>query len=52
MNKERVKLIVKNIELLIDSLKKELNETETEDVGEQIITTIPYVEDYDEVFSG
>ena len=48
MDKERVKLIVKNMELLVNALKQELNEPnphEDESVG------LPYEEDYDEVFS-
>jgi len=49
MNKERVKLIVRNMELLIDALKQELNEDAP--VQEEV-STVPYQEDYDEVFSG
>jgi len=49
MNKEKLKLIVHNLELLVDSLKSEIYS----DVGaykakyEEIA---PYISDYDEVF--
>ena len=48
MNKEKIKLIVRNMELLVDALKQELNEDEP--VEE--ISTVPFEDsDYDEVFS-
>jgi hypothetical protein len=52
MNTERVKLIVKNMELLLHSLKQELNSAPEEIVndGEALIT--PFEEEYDEAFSG
>ena len=43
MDKERVALIVKNIELLVEALKKELNDSAPS-------ITEKYIEDYDEVF--
>lgn len=48
MNKERLKLIVKNLELLTQSLKKELEMDETTELDYEEIK--PYIEDYDEVF--
>jgi hypothetical protein len=48
MNKEKVKLIVKNMELLVDALKKELDENQSFFEG---VNTVPFREDYDEVFS-
>jgi hypothetical protein len=45
MNKEKVKLIIKNIELLVESLKSELySEEQKLKVGQNKIN------DYDEVF--
>lgn len=48
MEKERVELIVKNMELLVESLKKELDLEEKPEFNYDEIT--PYLEDYDEVF--
>jgi len=48
MNKERLKLIVKNLELLTQSLKKELEIDEIPELDYGEIK--PYIEDYDEVF--
>lgn len=45
---ERLKLIVRNLELLVDSLKKELNLDERLEYNYEEIK--PYLEDYDEVF--
>lgn len=48
MDKERVKLIVKNLELLVQSLKEELeSESKIEYRYEQIA---PHIQDYDEIF--
>ena len=47
MDKERVKLIVKNMELLVNALKTELNENE---VFKESANVVPYMSDYDEVF--
>ena len=48
MNKERLKLIVKNLELLVQSLKEELEFEEKPDYNYEEITN--YIQDYDEVF--
>ena len=48
MDKEKVKLIVKNMELLVDALKKELNEVNS---FEEEVMGLPFEGDYDEVFS-
>jgi hypothetical protein len=48
MDKERVKLIVKNMELLIDALKKEIDD---DAIFEEGSIVLPYKDDYDEVFS-
>lgn len=47
-DKERLKLIVRNLELLVESLKKELNLDEKLEYNYEEIK--PYIEDYDEVF--
>ena len=44
MNTEKVKLIVKNMELLIQALKEELNEPSSTFTNDYMI------DDYDEVF--
>ena len=46
MNKDKIKLILRNMELLIDSLKAEVLTDETY----QISDIVPLEEDYDEVF--
>jgi hypothetical protein len=51
MDKERIKLIVRNMELLVDALKQEISDIKTEESQEQF-SVIPYEEDYDEEFSG
>lgn len=48
MDKERVKFIIKNIEILVDCLKKEFDENNDSEEG---INVTPFEEDYDEVFS-
>ena len=48
MNREKLKLIVKNMELLVQSLKDELELEEKPEYNYESIT--PYIEDYDEVF--
>ena len=48
MNKERLKLIVRNLELLVQSLKEELELEEKPDYNYEEITA--YIQDYDEVF--
>ena len=47
VNKERLKLILKNMELLLESLKKELLE---EDSVEEFDEFFDKLSDYDEVF--
>lgn len=48
MEKEKLKLIVKNLELLIDSLKKELDLEEEPKFNYEEVA--PYIDDYDEIF--
>jgi len=49
MDKERLKLIVKNLESLVNCLKEELQSDENkQELNYEEITT--YLEDYDEVF--
>lgn len=48
MNKEKVKLIVRNLELLVQSLKEELEEKDKPEYNYEEITS--HLTDYDEVF--
>ena len=48
MEKERVNLIIRNLELLLDSLKAEVNSDRDDKVD--YIPNSGYIEDYDEVF--
>jgi hypothetical protein len=48
MNKEKLKLIVRNLELLVESLKDELMSDERSTLNYEEIA--PYLDDYDEVF--
>jgi hypothetical protein len=48
MNKERLKLIVKNMELLVQSLKDELELEQPIEYAQE--TQVSYIEDYDEVY--
>jgi hypothetical protein len=48
MNQEKLKLIVKNLELLVQSLKEELDLNDRPEYNYEQIS--PYVQDYDEVF--
>lgn len=49
MNQERVKLIVRNLESLIECLKQELEEPK--EVSRMPYEEIaPYLEDYDEIY--
>ena len=50
MNKDRVKLIIKNLELLIDSLKSEIYSDFSRYSYEEIASHIGDISDYDEVF--
>lgn len=50
MDKERVNLIIKNIEILVESLKKEINPEERyipQYKYEEVVATI---DDYDEIY--
>jgi hypothetical protein len=48
MDKERLKLIVHNLELLVNSLKEEIGSDEISQLNYEEIA--PYLNDYDEVF--
>ena len=48
MDQEKLKLIVKNLELLVQSLKEELDLNDRPEYNYEQIS--PYVQDYDEVF--
>ena len=48
MNKEKVKLIVRNMDLLVQSLKEELNDFP--EISHQNIS--PYLDDVDEYYTG
>lgn len=50
MNKDRVKLIIKNLELLIDSLKSEIYSDSNRYKYGEIASHIGDITDYDEVF--
>lgn len=47
MNQEKVKLIIRNMELLLDSLKAEVY---TDVPSYRVTDVIPYEEDYDEIY--
>ena len=49
MEKERVNLIIRNLELLLDSLKAEVN-SDRDDKVDYNPEYRRYIEDYDEVF--
>lgn len=51
MDPERLKLIVRNLELLVHSLKQEINSAPSEVLEDEDAKIVPYDEDYDEVFS-
>jgi hypothetical protein len=51
MNQEKLKLIVRNLESLVECLKSELNsDEEVQPEQLQYEQIAPYIEDYDEVF--
>jgi hypothetical protein len=52
MNKEKLQLIVKNLESLVDCLKSEIYSDVEEDNYKELKyeEIAPYIEDYDEVF--
>lgn len=50
MNQERLRLIVRNMELLVNSLKQELESLPESIIEKENVSIGPYEEDYDEVF--
>jgi hypothetical protein len=48
MDREKVRLIVRNMELLVNSLKQELESLPTEILTEENAVVTPFTEDYDE----
>ena len=50
MDKERLKLIVKNLESLVNCLKEELQSDDNKEEELSYEEIAPYIEDYDEVF--
>jgi hypothetical protein len=49
MDKEKLKLIIKNLESLVDCLKSEVY-SDTDSYKPQYDDIAPYIDDYDEVF--
>jgi len=49
MNKEKLKLIIHNLELLVDSLKSEIY-SDVDSYRANYEEIAPYINDYDEVF--
>ena len=49
MDKEKLKLIIKNLESLVECLKSEVY-SDVDSYKPQYEETAPYIEDYDEVF--
>jgi hypothetical protein len=49
MDKEKIKLIIKNLESLVECLKSEVY-SDTDSYKPQYEEVSPYIEDYDEVF--
>jgi len=52
MDREKVRMIVRNMELLVQSLKYELEGPPAHITIEEDAMVTPYTENYDEVFSG
>jgi hypothetical protein len=50
MDKDRIQLIVRNLELLVDSLKKEINSNSEVNHSTNISGYLDSLNDYDEVF--
>ena len=50
MNQDKLKIIIKNLELLIDSLKTEVYSSPESYAYEKVDTRIGDVNDYDEVY--
>jgi hypothetical protein len=51
MDKEKVRMIVRNMELLVQSLKHEIEEPPMQISMDEDSMVTPFTEDYDEVFS-
>jgi hypothetical protein len=49
MDREKLKLIVRNLELLVDSLKSEVY-SDTNSYKTKYEEVVPYISDYDEIF--
>jgi hypothetical protein len=50
MDREKVRMIVRNMELLVNSLKQELEGPPEEISTEEDAMVTPFTEDYDEVY--
>ena len=50
MDEEKLKLIVKNLESLVECLKSEIYSTSSNDTQPKYEEIAPYLTDYDEVF--
>jgi hypothetical protein len=50
MNQDKIKIIIKNLELLVDSLKAEVYSSPESYVCETVAPRIRNINDYDEVF--
>jgi hypothetical protein len=50
MNQDKLKILIKNLELLVDSLKAEVYSSPDSYVYEKIAPYIGDIKDYDEVF--
>ena len=50
LNRDKLKVIVKNLELLVGGLKAEIYSDETAYKYEQISSSIGDLDDYDEIF--
>jgi hypothetical protein len=50
MDKERINLIIKNIEILVESLKKEINPEERYIPQYEYEEVITAINDYDEIY--
>lgn len=49
MDKEKIKLIVRNLESLVDCLKEEIN-SDVDSYKPNYEEVVPYLADYDEIF--
>jgi hypothetical protein len=50
MNQDKLKIIIKNLELLVDSLKTEIYSSPESYAHEAVASRIGDIDDYDEVF--